>query len=102
MIDFSEFKIFRIIRSRFTRQTDQAIRRLKECSGCEYNTKNIKKISIKQKVLDFLSNLLTFVMTGRFNISKEACSICNCTLYYKANEKDEYCPHPKKDKWKEI
>lgn len=102
MTDFSEFKIYRILRSRFTKQTPQAIKRLKVCKGCKYNTKNIDKISFKQKILDFLSNLLTLIMTGKINISKDACSICTCTLYHKANEPVEYCPHPKKDKWKEI
>jgi len=99
MIKFSELKVVRIIMSRFREKENFAIERMKICNVCEFNTKNINKVKFKQKVVNFFSNVLTFVTTGEFNEDNSACSICTCTLAFKVVEKDEDC---NLNKWKSI
>jgi hypothetical protein len=92
MTRFLEFKIVRIVMSRFRKENNFSKERMQICVNCEFNTKNMNKISLKQKIINFLSNVLTFLTTGKFNIS---------TLSYKVAEEDEICP-AKPSKWKSI
>lgn len=69
------------------------------CNTCPHNTKNINKLSIKQKCLNLLSNLLTLLMTGKFNENDYACNLCHCTLIYKIPEIEETCLD---NRWKSI
>lgn len=85
--------------SRFKKKQDFSTERLKICNICEFNTKNISNISIKQKLINSLSNILTFITTGKFNESDDSCSLCGCTLEFKVLEKEEKCD---KNKWKSI
>lgn len=99
MTKFSELKVVRIIMSRFRKEEDFARERMKICNTCEFNTKNINKITFKQNIVNFFSNILTFITTGKLNEDNSACSICTCTLSFKVVERDEICD---KDKWESI
>jgi hypothetical protein len=90
---------FRILKSRWRKEEDFAKERMKICNVCEFNTKNIEKITIKQKVVNFFSNILTLFMTGKLNDDNSACSICSCTLTFKVLEIDEKCD---KNRWDSI
>lgn len=96
-------KIQIILLSRFKNQDLKKEKWIKErekvCNSCEFNTANIKNISIKQKIINVLSNTLTLILTGKSNVSDDACAICTCTLHFKQKEKLENCP---KGKWKKI
>lgn len=84
-------------------KTEQWIKdRRKICYVCPYNTRNLDKISFKQKVSRFFSNCLTLIMTGRLNEDNSECSICTCTLTYKTKSEYEGCNHPVEDQWKSI
>lgn len=87
-------KLLTILLSRFKtkNQNEQWVKdRIKECNICPHNTKNIKKISLKQKIYRVLSNLLTFVTTGKFNEDDSECNLCGCTLSFKVVETTEKC-----------
>ena len=71
--------------------------REKKCLKCPFNTKNMEKISIKQKVYRVLSNLLTLLMTGKLNKDNSECSLCGCTLSFKQAEITEKCDD---NRWK--
>lgn len=100
MIGYSELR--RIITSRFKIETDFSKERMKICNKCEHNSKNKNKISIKQKILNKLSSLVTFILTGRFNEDNSVCTICTCTIIYKVVEELEECNHPIENQWKSI
>lgn len=93
--------MLKIIKSRLKKlkEEDFVKERKKICNDCPHNTKNINRLSIKQKSLDLLSNLLTFIMTGKFNEDKSACNLCGCTLIYKIPEIDEVCDD---GRWRSI
>ena len=90
---------FRIFSSRFKENSNFAKERMKICEVCEFNTKNMQSITLKQKVLNLFSNLVTLVTKGKGNEDESACSICSCTLSFKVLEEVEICD---KGKWKSI
>ncbi len=105
MMNWNLLKKIRIIilsRIKKTKVEKWAKERMKICRDCPYNTKNQEKISTKQKIVRFFSNLLTFITTGRFNEDNSECGICFCTLTYKVTTKQEVCEHPDGDKWKSV
>lgn len=92
-------KLWTILLSRNKKpnQEQWVLDRKKECDKCPFNTKNMKSISIKQKVLRFLSNLLTLIMTGKLNEDNSECNLCGCTLSFKQIEITEKCDD---NRWK--
>lgn len=82
-----------IILSRFKKpKTEKWIEdRKNQCKVCPFNTANMDKISIKQKIYRVLSNLLTLITTGHLNKDDSECSLCHCTLTYKQIEPTEKC-----------
>jgi hypothetical protein len=92
---------FKILKSRFKKESDFAKERMKICDVCEYNTKNMQRISLKQKTFNFFSNLVTLLTKGKRNESDDSCNICGCTLSFKILEEGESCP-AEPSKWKSI
>ena len=92
---------FRIFSTRFKENSNFAKERMKICEVCEFNTKNMQSITLKQRVLNFFSNLVTLVTTGKLNEDESACSICGCTLSFKVLEEGTSCP-AEPSKWKSI
>lgn len=92
---------FRILMSRWRKEEDFAKERMKICNVCEFNTKNMQKIRFKQKVVNFFSNALTLITTGKLNESDDSCNICGCTLIFKVLEEGTSCP-AEPSKWKSI
>lgn len=90
---------FRIFSSRFKENSNFAKERMKICEVCEFNTKNMQSITLKQKVLNLFSNLVTLITTGKRNESDDSCNLCGCTLSFKVVEESEICD---KGKWKSI
>jgi hypothetical protein len=85
-------KLLKIVNSRFkSTEEDWVKERSAICKICKYNTKNLNKITIKQYLVRLLSNILTFLTTGKLNKDNSECSICTCTLIYKVKEPTEYC-----------
>lgn len=79
-------------RNKKTRKVEQWEKdREKDCFSCKFNTKNMEKITYKQKVYRFFSNLLTIIMTGKKNQDDSECSLCHCTLIYKIPDEEEEC-----------
>ena len=78
------------------------LERRKICHKCAFNSKNFYKVSLKQKIYRFFSNLLTLILTGKMNKSDDECTVCYCTLYYKTKEEVEVCEHPSGSQWKSI
>ena len=95
---FNKLKIIALSRLKKPKQEGWIKDRRKVCDSCEFNTKNIENISLKQKVVNLLSNILTLVTTGKLNEDNSACKICTCTLAYKIPEPTENCD---KNKWKQ-
>lgn len=94
-------KIKTIILSRFRKEQNEpwVKERRVICLSCTFNTKNIIKISFKQKIIRFFSNVLTLLLTGKLDKDNSECSICGCPLKYKIPEITEECD---KGKWKSI
>lgn len=94
-------KIKRIVLSRFKKEKNEPWIKERKiiCLGCTFNTKNVIKVSFKQKVKRFFSNILTLVLTGKLDSDNSECSICGCPLKYKIPEIEEECD---KGKWKSI
>ena len=92
-------KIKIIALSRFKKpKNEQWIKdRIKQCEVCPFNTKNMTKISIKQRVCRVLSNVLTLITTGHLNEDNSECSLCECTLLYKIPEPTSKCDD---NRWK--
>lgn len=95
-------KIITIIKSRLTKpRTDKEIERKRAiCASCEYNTKNMEKISLYKRVLKSLSDFYSWVMNKKDEDNLGNCEACSsCSIFYKSIYETE-CPHPKTDKWK--
>ena len=94
---FKKLWIILLSRNKKPNQEQWELDRKKECDKCPFNTKNMEIISSKQKVYNFLSNILTLIMTGKPNKTNHSCSACGCTLEFKIPEPTEKCD---KNKWK--
>lgn len=94
-------KIWRIIKSRLrkTKTEDFVKERRKECKKCEWNTLNIspETLTTEQKIIKFFSDAYSYITGNSEKDVLGSCSLCNCSLYYKSLEKEEYC---KANKWK--
>lgn len=95
-------KLTTIIKSRLTKpKTDKEIERKRAiCASCEYNTKNMEKISLYKKVLKSLSDFYSRISGNAEDDVLGNCSICTCSVFYATiYENEDYC---KKGKWKTI
>lgn len=74
---------------------------LRECIGCEFNSKNAGKVTFKKRFMIFLSNTLTRVYGRQDEDVYGNCTVCSgCSVYYKTQEIEfEECP---KNKWKKY
>ena len=79
--------------SRFKKPSEQQWieDRRNQCKVCPFNTKNMSKISFKQKAYRVMSNILTLITTGHLDEDNSECSLCHCNLYYKQTEPSEIC-----------
>lgn len=90
-------KVKRIVLSRFRKEKEEkwVAERRKTCKGCPFNTLNLERVPIKQKIINFLSDGYTWITNSKSE-DLGACSVCGCDLFYKTRESEENCP---KEKW---
>lgn len=90
-----------IIFSRFKKPNQESFvkERLKVCKKCSFNSKNTEKISVKMRIMNFLSDLLTLLTRAKEVKDLGQCihPSCGCNLYFKTQEEVETCPT---NKWK--
>lgn len=97
-------KIKIIIFSRFKKPNKESwvTDRRAICAKCEFNTKNIEKVSNKDRLIKFFSDAFSSI-TGNKKIDNLgnciACAVCS--VYYKTAESVEQCP-AKPIKWERI
>lgn len=83
-----------------TKTTKEIEFKRKQCKTCEFNTLNIKKLTLKQKLIKLLSDFYSFTTFNRKVDVLGNCTACElCSVYYKTID-EEHCPHPGGDKWK--
>lgn len=94
-------KVKTIIFSRFKKPNLESFvrERRNQCNKCKFNSKNNDSISLKMRLINFFSELLTF-----FTVAKEVQDLgqcvhpkCGCNIYFKTQEDTEVCPI---NKWK--
>lgn len=90
--------ILTIIKSRFNKEpeTEETKRRRSACKICEFNSKNVKRISLIKKILIKLSDFYSWITGNKNEDNLHNCGVCGCSIYYKSAEKEEKCP---KNKW---
>ena len=93
--------IVTIIKSRFIKpKIDKEIERKRAiCLGCEYNSNNLRRLSIFKSFLSSLSDFYSWI-TGNKKVDVLGnCTACkSCSIYYKSIW-ENICPHPEGDKW---
>lgn len=96
-------KIKIILLSRFkTNKEEKWVRdRQKICLGCEYNTLNGGSLKGYRFFLATMSTLLSF-FTGKSKVDVLGeCSMCGCSILYKAEDIGSHCPHDP-PKWQKL
>lgn len=72
-----------------------ALHRRKVCNVCEFNSLNAKTVSLRNKLLKVMSDILSWILR-RENEDLGQCTRCGCDIYWKSIEEDEKCP---KKRW---
>ena len=93
--------IVTIIKSRFIKpKIDKEIERKRAiCLGCEYNSNNLRRLSIFKSFLSSLSDFYSWITGNKKLDVLGICTACTgCSIYYKTIY-EKICPHPEGDKW---
>jgi len=90
-------KIKIILFSRFLKiEEDWVFKRREVCKHCTYNTLNLEKLSLKQKILKYFSDLYSSITGNRDEDNLGNCSACEmCSIFYKTQTEVEKCPQKK-------
>lgn len=94
-------KIKTIATSRFKKPIEESwIKdRRATCSTCEWNTLNQEKLSLKTRIIKFLSDMYSKITGNADEDVLGNCGhiSCGCSIYFKTSELIEKCPE---NKWK--
>ena len=67
--------------------------RRNECDICDFNTKNQENLSLKVRVIKWLSDFYTWITFRKNHDILGNCSACEvCSIYFKTQTEDEECP----------
>ena len=93
--------IITIIKSRFIKpKIDKEIERKRAiCLGCEYNSNNLRRLSIFKSFLSSLSDFYSWVTGNKKVDVLGVCNICSCSLYFKTLFNSEKCEYPSGSRW---
>lgn len=91
----------RIIKSRFLKVKEKWVYQRRDiCKDCPLNSKNLEKLTAKQKILNFFSKLLTKITFAESEDLGECThEECGCDIFFKTQVKEEICHD---NKWKSI
>ena len=94
-------KLITIIKSRFIKpkESEEVKRRREICSGCEYNSNNLRKLSTYKSFLTSLSNFYSYITGNKDDDVLGVCSACLCSIYFKSQFMEEDCV---KGRWNKI
>lgn len=86
------WKIKTIILSRFKKPQNQEWVELRRsvCKNCPHNSRKTTILSLKVRLLKYLSDLLTWI-TRAEQEDLGACNLCGCPLYFKTLSEDSEC-----------
>ena len=93
--------IVTIIKSRFIKpKIDKEIERKRAiCLGCEYNSNNLRRLSIFKSFLSSLSDFYSWITGNKKVDVLGVCNICSCSLYFKTMFNSEKCEYPGGSRW---
>ncbi len=95
-------KIKIIAFSRFKKPNEESWvdRRRSTCASCKWNTLNQERLSLKVRIIKWLSDTFSFLSGNKEVDTLGNCTACEvCSIYYKSAESVEEC---EKGKWEHL